>query len=310
MVQNIQHTSDEIGPVTHSADDARPDGPIPPQADTLKIVSCPICRAIYIPSAQQQEQARNAFPLLEAAFLRVCHFCFRCQRPSCPQCWDHEHNLCASCSHASHLPFRASLTSFEGLIFSPPYFPQVTQGTHLSFTCLRNGHFYTSNQGPVTTAPAAQQSLNGHKISAATRADSSYPGWLQEIMGQKGNYQPVYYMPKRDNPPHKVTPPEQTLPLPHTSSLELVKSSRSFAPLVQPPTEEEEKDLAESSSNEEESTLSERIENALIFITSFILATIVIMIVMAICSPDINTLFFHLVHIDIRAEIAYLLQLI
>jgi hypothetical protein len=67
------------------------------QVATLKIVACPICRAVYVPSNEEQAATPGSTRLLETAFLEVCHFCFRCQRPACPQCWNPVHHTCASC---------------------------------------------------------------------------------------------------------------------------------------------------------------------------------------------------------------------
>jgi hypothetical protein len=59
----------------------------------------------------------------------------------------------------------------------------------------------------------------------------------------------------------------------------------------------------------EEFSLFERIENALIVITSILLLVVVLTIVLALSFVQVNTFFLHLLHIDIRTEIAYLLQL-
>lgn len=61
--------------------------------------------------------------------------------------------------------------------------------------------------------------------------------------------------------------------------------------------------------DDEDIPLLERVENVLIVVTSVLLLIIILMIVLALCFADVNTFFFHLLHIDIRTEIAYLLQL-
>jgi len=60
--------------------------------------------------------------------------------------------------------------------------------------------------------------------------------------------------------------------------------------------------------DEEELSPFERIENVLIIVISTLLLAIVLMIVLAISSPTLNNLFLHFLHIDIRSEILYLLQ--
>src|SRR5712691_6656122 len=57
-------------------------------------IVCIICDALFAPSPREQPTSAIA---LESAFLSVCHFCFRCRRPACPQCWDHVHAICGAC---------------------------------------------------------------------------------------------------------------------------------------------------------------------------------------------------------------------
>src|SRR5258708_14284829 len=173
------------------------------QVDTLKIVSCPTCRAVYIPSSQQQAATPGSMTLLETAFLSLCHFCFRCQRPACPQCWNPMHCVCAACSEEALLPFRSPVPSLEGLIFSSQPSTQMTQTVVISFTCLRNGRFYMPEPAPL------QQSLEQNQVSSPASSYpitstelpvvqtgyeppaqvSSSPSWIQEITGQKPDAQ-------------------------------------------------------------------------------------------------------------------------
>lgn len=60
--------------------------------------------------------------------------------------------------------------------------------------------------------------------------------------------------------------------------------------------------------DEEEISPFERVENVLIIVISTLLLAIVLMVVLAISSPTLNNLFLHFLHIDIRSEILYLLQ--
>lgn len=59
----------------------------------------------------------------------------------------------------------------------------------------------------------------------------------------------------------------------------------------------------------EPTPLIERVENILLVITSTLLLAIVVMIVLAASSADMNAFFLRLMHVDIRTEISYLLQL-
>lgn len=71
------------------------------------MVWCAICKAAYAPSHRHAPLLQTAS--LESAFLSMCHFCFRCRRPACPDCWDEVHGICGACVQEVHLPFRTSL---------------------------------------------------------------------------------------------------------------------------------------------------------------------------------------------------------
>jgi hypothetical protein len=327
MVQNIQNTCNE----THLALDSTDSKSSGPQVDTLKVVTCPVCRAVYVPYIQKQRDGYNgSFTLLETAFLRVCHFCFRCQRPACPQCWNQEYNLCAACSKVAHVPFHSPLSSFEGLIFSPPVFAQMSQASALSFACLRNGHSHAPAHLSVETTPGDALVTEMHLESPVLSSASPYPSWLQEIMGQGANEPASDDVRQMDAPPaESADMAEQAHALPHTNSSTWPQTTRtpdtnssawlqtaeSSARVLQPSSTIDrgatpEEDGQEPVQEEEKLTPVERVENVLIYITSLLLALIVVMIILALSSAELNMLFLRFLHIDIRAEIAYLLQLI
>jgi hypothetical protein len=60
---------------------------------------------------------------------------------------------------------------------------------------------------------------------------------------------------------------------------------------------------------DEESSLFERIENVLIVVIAAFLLAIVLMLILSLSSAQMNAFFYQLIHIDIRAEILYLLQI-
>lgn len=343
MSQSMQNSSG-MNAAKHSVIPAENEDPLA-QADTLKVVSCPICHAVYIPSSRQQTVVRGPASLLESAFLAICHFCFRCQRPSCPQCWNPIHHACASCSEEARLPFRAPVPSLEGLIFSAL---DASQEAPLSFTCLRDGTFYLPATAPhvdsAENKPAAPPSSSSYPVTSgdlpalhperpAPAAPSSYPAWLREAMDltQKGS-------PSATDPQTQVEVndsailPAQTgttasAPAPLTEQISssatpeapssLARPSVGVSPqggeqpvrpsvVVSPQIEQNE---VQDGEEEEEISLFERIENVLIIVVSFLLLAILLMIILALSSADMNSFFFRLLHIDIRTEILYLLQL-
>ena len=322
------------------------------QVDTLKIVACPICRAIYIPSAEAR--VRASATLLETAFLNVCHFCFRCQRPACPQCWNPVHHTCASCSEEANLPFRSPVPSLEGLVFLPLTTASTTPASTISFTCHRNGRFCTANQfslaqplrknlPTVTCEPVTSDALPvlppTYTVPAPVSTHiSSYPTWLQETYSQKTNGQTV--LPLTTAMPQSYTlqerPADLQMSSAHLANLDhtsptnwpqiaaFTQQPTNPAPLripsalaLQPPpptlptpiTEQQYETTLHDDVDDEDISVAERVENVLIVITSIILLSVVLMIVLSICFAQVNAFLLGLLHIDIRTEIAYLLQL-
>jgi hypothetical protein len=328
------------------------------QGDTLKIIACPVCRAVYVPSNEQRNHSSTL--LLETAFLEVCHFCFRCQRPACPQCWNPVHHACAACCEEARLPFRGPVPALEGLAFLP-LSAHPARGQAISFICQRNGRFYTPDPAPhkiaTTTAPVSVPAAASMTSETATSralplsqsapdgsshaTTSAYPGWLQEVMGQKpagicSASSPASLSTDRpaetvhaDSPPASAPVSWSQTNWPHMTPAES-PSAPSLAPgqpvePVEPakpaeiletaeqplPASERQGEATEIQAQEsgEEISPFERIENILIVLTSILLLAVVLMIVLSLCFARVNTFFLTLIHIDIRTEIAYLLQL-
>ena len=348
MSQNTQQYS-KIGTAIQSSSDTCNVDPLA-QVDTLKFVACPICRAMYVPASEQSTAKSTG--LLETAFLGICRFCFRCQRPACPQCWNPVHHTCASCSEEARLPFRTPVPSLEGLVFLPSTSIHTRQENNLSFTCQRNGRFYTPETAPTRPAPqkAALQpktivsepmtldalpTLQAKPVlpTQTLREIEHYPTWLQEVLGQKGAEQAAspsaqkelsehaahIYMPAepaslltRAEPQHWLqmapTAPQQAIP--SEQPILFAPTSQAFPPVSPAGMSEHQSEIAlQDDPGSDDISLFERIENVLIIITSILLLAVVLMIVLSIISAQVNTFFLHLLHIDIRTEIAYLLQL-
>lgn len=333
MLENTQQYP-RTGTDLQSLPAAGDDDPLA-QVDTLKIVACPVCRAIYVPSGEQR-----APDLLETAFLAVCHFCFRCQRPACPQCWNPIHHVCASCSEEARLPFRGPVPSLEGLVFTSA---RSARANKVSFLCQRNGRFYTpepaqphleSRQAPASVSAANPQGSPGalpvlppdYALPAQVRTDT-YPTWLQEVFGQKvedsaapaveiqpleypvqmyAQAEPTFWSPAQqpDWPTLVPIAPQQAAPVEA-----LALSAPAGQPLSLAPPATVTDDQGEHDAEDEEISLLERIENALIVITSVLLLSVILMIVLSISSAQVNAFILSILHIDIRTEIAYLLQL-
>lgn len=300
--------------------------------ETLKSVICPICQATYRVASSQQQTAQPVV-ILESAFLRVCHFCFRCQRPACPQCWNPVHHVCAACGEEACLPFLAPVPSLEGLIFAPSVFPSLAQTADVPFTCLHNGRFYTPGSQPRNPAHLAQpaeevSSTTGQTTPAqsttehsAPACDDSYPVWLQEIMSQQeNNYAtepPLHYAQQQvstqkelDARPAPVEDVSMTSDADWPGWWQEARTTPQSATLLTNAVDKQKQENMEVMHTyaDEETTPVERIENILIVVMSVVLLSLILMIVLAVSSASVNEFFVRLLHIDIRGEITYLLQ--
>jgi hypothetical protein len=192
--------------------------------------------------------------------------------------------------------FRPSLASFVGLTFSAPALPQSHLPGCFSFICLRDGHVEGLAEEPQP-APTRQVSRP---------AAFAYPDWLQEIMGLAGDTVPAEHARSL------------ALPLPEQVSAQLprIEAQVSTPPvqLCDTPGEQPAEvglfpDQLPASRRRADSVI-ERVENILLVLTSLCLTIIVLMIILALRSASLNMLLFSILHIDIRSEVTYLLQLI
>jgi hypothetical protein len=133
-------------------------------------VSCMICQAVYAPS-QLRTDLIQASPLaLESTFMSMCHFCFRCRRPSCPACWDYVHGLCAACDQDANLPFRTELPPLYGTLLPPIRQAQLLPepAGAASLLCIRPGAYAQDQLLPidkVTTRPETFVPLRSEMVS-------------------------------------------------------------------------------------------------------------------------------------------------
>lgn len=312
------------------------------QSDTLKVIACPICRAVYISSLQPQTTTPGSLAVLESAFLSLCHACFHCQRSACPQCWNPIHHMCSVCCEEAQLPFRSPVPSLEGVIFSSQPDPAYTA----SFTCLHNGRFYTPGQVlPQTSSVqvvAREIAFSSPTISGqppVEQSEQSTPAssfsaspWPQEVARQPEQVS-AHEFPSHPSEQWQYAFPMTPSTNRTTGALAHQAQPRSIAVLTKPVQSEWEQvaqvlprvsplstrrtdadDYAQNllddllDEDEEEISPFERVENVLIIVISTLLLAIVLMVVLAISSPTLNNLFLHFLHIDIRSEILYLLQ--
>jgi hypothetical protein len=112
-------------------------------SSTEGTITCIICQAVYAPSRLHTYLLQAPPIALESAFMSMCHFCFRCRRPSCPNCWDAVHAICGQCTRDTHVPFRVDTPSFEGTshLSTHANFPMDDQSTPPSLVPVQPGRF-------------------------------------------------------------------------------------------------------------------------------------------------------------------------
>src|SRR5947209_4333605 len=115
------------------------------------VITCTICDAGYGPSPAHQSLLQAPPTVLEAAFMSMCHFCFRCRRPVCPACWDAVHGVCGACVQEARLPFRVEAAPLN-VVFPPSpvhqLHPAEEHTTSQLLVCVRPGRFQA---GPSLT---------------------------------------------------------------------------------------------------------------------------------------------------------------
>ncbi len=119
-------------------------------------ITCVICQAAYAPSRLHTYLLQAPPIVLESAFMSMCHFCFRCRRPSCPHCWDNVHGVCGQCAQETQVPFRVETPPLEGTSHSFLRSRLLTNdySTPPSLVSVQSGRFQESLPSFNTPSPA------------------------------------------------------------------------------------------------------------------------------------------------------------
>jgi hypothetical protein len=136
---------------------SRPLVGLPSPSSTLPTegtITCIICQAVYAPSRLHAYLLQTPPIALESAFMSMCHFCFRCRRPSCPNCWDAVHSVCGQCARETHVPFRVETPPLEGTSHpsAPSNFPMDDHSIPPSLVPVHPGRFQETLPSPMNTA--------------------------------------------------------------------------------------------------------------------------------------------------------------
>ncbi len=193
-------------------------------------ITCTICQAVYAPTPDHAYLLRASRVALESAFMSMCHFCFRCRRAACPNCWDNIHGVCATCALEAQLPFRVQTQPLEGALFPPTRQAQLARKQSIPnrLICIRPGRFQQaapldnaetlaqlSTQTPAQNSPLlSPQSITPHPLSPILPESPT----LDEIPTHKGPPIHPITQPLTHHTalPQPSMPPQQTLGQPPT----------------------------------------------------------------------------------------------
>jgi hypothetical protein len=296
---------------------------------TGREVICKICQAVYVPSETHRRLAHASQAVVESAFMSMCHFCFRCRQPACPSCWDDVHDVCGACALEAQLPFRSSVPPLDGVVFPPIHDLPLARVRIVAppLVCVRPGRFQR--------APLPVESRTTLYLETVSNQPIDDPG--QKPLSQN---MPLPSLP----PPPSVIENVQSKTLGASALPPASKSTASKSPLdieertTQPEkrdfhgqrkdsltkgqspkvpmdianvtTRPERKRVHSGDANQKAATRRDKLTRAVTDILFFVVLLVVLLIVTALIFPSVNDGMAYLLHVDIRADIAYLLQLI
>lgn len=257
----------------------------PASAEVCEVISCVICSAAYAP-APSHGHLWQAPPLtVESAFMSMCRFCFRCRRPACPMCWDEVNGVCGSCVQEAQLPFRAESPTMVGVLFPPVRKAQVVreQTGPEPLVCVQAGRFQTSPLPSVPVAPIAPIAPITHVATDPVKA----------VVVERATKQ------AREEKAKQAV--EVISPSPGVKK----RSSRRAKGNVKVAAKEKEEVPVAGWVR-----VARVIERVLTVIVLIALLAIAVLVIVALVSLDANLFIARVLNIDIRAEIAYLLQIL
>jgi hypothetical protein len=202
----------------------------------------------------------------------MCHFCFRCRQPACPSCWDDVHEVCGACALEAQLPFRSSVPPLNSAVVPPvQHLPSVRVRTVTPpLVCVRPGRF---QRAPL---PIEAQTT----LYVPTVSDQSLDAASKRHPSQK-------------------TPLSPSKSQPHAVDV-----------ITDVVTRPEKKRIHDNGTSRNASLRHHKLEHTVIQILLLIALLIAVFFVSVLLFPSVNGGIVDILHVDIRAEIAYLLDLV
>jgi hypothetical protein len=285
--------------------------------EPINTIACRICDAIYTPSQEHTYLLQAPPMVLESALMSMCHFCFRCRRPACPHCWDNIHGVCGECCLEANLPFRAQAAPLRGVIFASTRQAQMRRkhATPVRLVCIRSGRF--QNAASIDTA----ETFPLQSAIMPPRTTASRPKQIEtDPLERPQVHQTEQRVPQP--PQRRITidiDQIATRPPYREADVDIDEIATRPPRLKKAPAYDEVvprplhiKPTMAIAKHTERPARSfwislERIITTLLFIA---LICIILLILLAMLSMDANVLIQNYLHVDIRAEITALWQLI
>jgi hypothetical protein len=258
FAEDEQQTQTTTGPIANAVPVAR------------ATITCALCDATFVPMPEHAFAWVTDAAELEAAFMSICHFCFRCRRAACPECWDPVHRVCAQCVTWAGLPFRTEALPLANLIIPPLSSErQAHVETIAPFVCIRHGRY----QNAEADEPDPETDHAQRTIVAAPRQ-----GKELELHDDKDGRAMTLSQPAKQVVTLAAKKPTQVM-------------------------KQDEDELE----REPRLSIIRIVERALTISALAVLLAVIVLIVLAEMSMRANSEIARLLHVDIRSEVAYLI---
>jgi len=241
--------------------------------DAAVIVTCALCDAGFVPTPEREDAWKVDATELEAAFMGICHFCFRCRRAACPECWDPVHRVCAQCVAEAGLTFRTEPLPLADMVFPPITSARQTRdGFTVPFVCIRHGRYQSAET--AASDPETDHAQQRVAVALSMGSMSKLPTADNERAVQLS--QPAL--------PAVAAPAKKPVQVTEQAEHEPIRKPRQSAFKI--------------------------VERTLTIIALAVLLAVIILVVLAEVSTRANSEIARLLHVDIRAEVAYLIALV
>ncbi len=260
-------------------------------------VACTICSASYAPIQASLAQAPKI--ALESALMSMCHFCFRCRRPSCPLCWDDLHSICGACDEEVQLPFRkeGAPLPMNSTLLKPNLQRGLVKTPQYPLVCVSPGRFQA-------LVPAAEKALNTDPVDMPAVPPATPTKATKKLAPQQVERKTPTKAAKKLSPQQA----ERGTLTKATKKLAPQQVERMVPAQEEIPTSPIPSVLTDKP--EQRASVARRIERTVTLFLAIVILLIAILIFVAALSTEANTFIAHYLHVDIRKEIEYLLQII